>query len=319
MQKLYLGLSFAAVAALVACDGSGTNANTELLGNSSNSSSESVDEYDGTVEEFGDLPKCSEKKDGKVYYVKDEGVSYTCQYDVDQEEGKWTKKKKKSADDGSSSSNVKPDESDDTETMTDERDGQTYKTVKIGNQVWMAENLNYRYLGPTLALDSSSFCYKDDPAYCETYGRLYLWSAAMDSAGIIKGNEANGCGDYLECTPSGTVRGVCPRGWHLPSRAEWEVLFTTVGGSDVAGKMLISETGWEPWAWIGNIDVGFSALPAGIRGDSGKYSDGNAFFWSSTDADGYGAYGVWLFYGEDNAYLSAPEKFWGLSVRCVKD
>ena len=118
-----------------------------------------------------------------------------------------------------------------TGTFTDPRDGQTYRTVKIGNQTWMAENLNYRYLGPTDDLDSSSFCYDDDPANCETYGRLYLWSAAMDSAGIIEGNTANGCGYNSECSPSGNVRGVCPQGWHLPSNCdEFETLFEAVGG-----------------------------------------------------------------------------------------
>ena len=71
-------------------------------------------------------------------------------------------------------------------TLTDDRDGQTYKTVKIGEQWWMAENLNYRYIQQTYnggEKDSSSYCYNDDPANCEKYGRLYLWSAAMDSAG----------------------------------------------------------------------------------------------------------------------------------------
>ena len=54
----------------------------------------------------------------------------------------------------------------------DARDGQIYKTVKIGNQVWMAQNLNYAYLQPTSELDSSSFCYEDSPENCKKYGRL---------------------------------------------------------------------------------------------------------------------------------------------------
>ena len=65
--------------------------------------------------------------------------------------------------------------------LKDDRDGQTYRTVKIGDQWWMAENLNYAYLQPTETLDSSSFCYDNDPENCKQYGRLYLFSAAMDS------------------------------------------------------------------------------------------------------------------------------------------
>ena len=82
--------------------------------------------------------------------------------------------------------------------MVDSRDKQLYRTVTIGDQIWMAENLNYRYLGPTADEDSSSFCYQNDPANCAKYGRLYLWSATMDSAGIIDGNTANGCGYQSE-------------------------------------------------------------------------------------------------------------------------
>ncbi|MBR2020944.1 MAG: hypothetical protein IJ939_00775, partial [Clostridia bacterium] len=89
--------------------------------------------------------------------------------------------------------------------LADDRDGQTYKTVKIGDQWWMAENLNYE--------TDSSFCYKDSAEFCEKYGRLYTWDAVVD---------------------------VCPDGWHLPSKAEWETLITAVGGRATAGKMLKS-------------------------------------------------------------------------------
>ena len=112
MKKLFTGLSFIAIAVFVACDGSGTNANSELLGNSSNSSSESFDEYDGEVEYVEDLPKCTAKKDEKVYYVEDEDITYTCIYDEDVKKGEWVRKKKKARDDDdkeSSSSARKPD------------------------------------------------------------------------------------------------------------------------------------------------------------------------------------------------------------------
>ena len=206
--------------------------------------------------------------------------------------------------------------------MTDERDGQTYKTVKIGNQTWMAENLNYRYLGPTVNLDSSSFCNYNDAANCTKYGRLYLWSAAMDSAGIIDGNTANGCGYYSECSPGGTVRGVCPKGWHLPSKSEWDELITAVGDSSVAGKMLKSETGWQSYLRVENTDAYlFSALPAGGRNNNGDYyyEGGYAYFWSSTEYTSGNAYEMHLYYDNDDADLPIANKDYGFSVRCLKD
>ena len=78
--------------------------------------------------------------------------------------------------------------------LVDDRDGQTYKTVKIRNQWWMKENLKFRYVQPTSTLDSCSFCYNDTLEYCGMDGRLYLWSAAMDSAGVYTDN-GKGCGN----------------------------------------------------------------------------------------------------------------------------
>ena len=115
MQKLCLGLSFIAMAAFVACSsGSGTNADSESLEKSSNSSSKQEKEYDGEVEYADDLPKCTERKDGDVYYVEDEDITYTCTYDDDQEKGEWVKKKKRTRgddDDQESSSFIEDEES----------------------------------------------------------------------------------------------------------------------------------------------------------------------------------------------------------------
>ena len=105
--------------------------------------------------------------------------------------------------------------------MTDERDGQTYKTVTIGTQTWMAENLNYESV--------DSYCYNDSAKYCAKYGRLYTWAAAMDSVGEWSTN-GRGCGYYGDCSPTYPVRGVCPKGWHLLTKAELEMLLETVGG-----------------------------------------------------------------------------------------
>ena len=84
--------------------------------------------------------------------------------------------------------------------LTDDRDGQTYKTVQIGSQWWMTENLNYAYLQPTEQVDSSSCCYMNKQENCEKYGRLYLWSAVMDSVGKWSENGKN-CGYMSNCTP----------------------------------------------------------------------------------------------------------------------
>ena len=207
-------------------------------------------------------------------------------------------------------------------TMTDERDGQSYKTVQIGDQVWMAENLNYRYLGPTAELDSSSFCYDEDYVNCETYGRLYLWSAALDSAGIVEGNVANGCGHGKRCPLSGSVRGVCPEGWHLPSYYEIITLFSGVGGFSVAGKVLKSMTGWDLYSGKENTNAfGFSALPAGYRDENGVYSGEGGFveFWSYSRDHGFLPYHACLDYFVDYAEFTLIQKPVGFSVRCLED
>lgn len=200
-----------------------------------------------------------------------------------------------------------------TGTITDSRDGQTYKTVTIGTQTWMAENLNYE--------TDNSFCFKDSAEYCEKYGRLYTWAAAMDSVGEWSTN-GRGCGYGSTCSPTLPVRGVCPKGWHLPRRSEWEALFTTVGGSSTAGKKLKSLTGWYNSS-NGTDAYSFAALPAGLRDGYGHYEDEGyyAFFWSSTERNGYFAYSMALYYVNDNAFLYTYDydNSNGFSVRCVKD
>jgi len=175
-----------------------------------------------------------------------------------------------------------------TGTMTDSRDGQTYKTVTIGTQTWMAENLNYE--------TANSYCYDDNASYCSKYGRLYTWAAATTA---------------------------CPESWHLPTKAKFETLFTAVGGQSTAGKMLKSATGWTAYGGITNEDAfAFSALPAGMRfSNLGYYYEGyNAFSWSSTEDYGGGVYLMHLYYDNDGAgLLSDDRKCYGYSVRCLKD
>ena len=208
-------------------------------------------------------------------------------------------------------------------TMTDERDGQTYKTVTIGTQTWMAENLNYAYLQPTDELDSSSFCHNDSAESCTKYGRLYLWSAAMDSAGVWSTN-GMGCGSGEECFPTYPVRGVCPEGWHFPDSTEWEILFSAVGGFATAGKILKASSGWDSDLEIsgnGTDAYGFSALPVGPRSYNGSYHDRAdvTIFWTSTKSGEGDAYYMRLWNSLDDAFLSDATTETGAVVRCVKD
>ena len=210
--------------------------------------------------------------------------------------------------------------------MVDPRDKQLYRVVTIGEQTWMAENLNYAYTGVPFKVgdytsDSTSWCFDNDAANCAKYGRLYTWAAAMDSAGIIPGNSANGCGYGKYCNlGTGKIRGVCPKGWHLPSRDEWNTLLTAVGGEAKAEKMLRSTEGWKD---KGSDTFGFSALPAGYRKYTGYFDaegSGGAHFWSSSDGDSYGVYGMYVFsFGSGAGLYDYYYKAEGFSVRCLKD
>ena len=138
-----------------------------------------------------------------------------------------------------------------------------------------------------------SYCYEDRNLYCRMYGRLYTWLAAMYA---------------------------CPEGWHLPSTAEFQTLFAAVGGEDIAGTVLKSKSGWYNNG-NGTNAFGFSALPAGVRYNSGDFSIAgyDAYFWSATEDDSYGAYNMYLGYSYDNAYLYYGNEHNARSVRCLRD
>ena len=209
--------------------------------------------------------------------------------------------------------------------LTDDRDGQTYKTVKIGAQTWMAENLNYAYLQQTRSFDSISWCYNDSVEYCAKYGRLYTWAAAMDSVGEWSTN-GKGCGYYTDCSLTYPVRGICPEGWHLPDTTEWGTLFTAVGGINTAGGMLKSASGWNDYegeSGNGSDAYAFSALPAGYRESTGKFFEEGrkAFFWSSTVLSPNTNIAYFLSFSNysDDRWKYDHAKINGYSVRCVKD
>lgn len=171
--------------------------------------------------------------------------------------------------------------------MTDSRDGLVYRTVEIGEQTWMAENLNYE--------TDNAYCYEDNAGNCTKYGRLYMWDAAAFA---------------------------CPNGWHLPTNSEFETLFNTVGGRSVAGRVLKSQVGWNSDG-NGTDIFGFSAIPAGYRNGYGKsqYGGRTADFWGATENEDNSehAYFVNISYSADNVTLGIHKKNLGCSVRCVKD
>jgi uncharacterized protein (TIGR02145 family) len=213
-----------------------------------------------------------------------------------------------------------------TVTETAERGGQTYKTVTIGSgndkQTWMAENLNYY----DETLDGHSWCYgaedSENTPNCAVTGRLYTWAAAIDSVGIYK-NLGLECGLGKDCTEDlpAKIQGICPNGWRLPTNEDWELLFKNVGGKENAYKALKSQTGWFNESANGSDDVGFSALPAGLRGGQGGYFDvgKEAAFWSFTDSYSNNAYIMILNYYSEEAILAYYGKNNGYSIRCLKD
>jgi uncharacterized protein (TIGR02145 family) len=158
-----------------------------------------------------------------------------------------------------------------------------------------------------------SWCYGREIDNCTKYGRLYTWAAAMDSAGKWSTHGKN-CGYNKSCTPTYPVRGICPEGWHIPSKSEFQTLFTEVKGQSSAGKVLKSASGWN-----GTDEFGFSALPGGYRHGS-FYSEGEkTFFWSATAYSDIDSYYI-LFRSDDNAApLGYDDKYYGAYIRCLKD
>ena len=222
-------------------------------------------------------------------------------------------------------------------TLIDSRDGQKYKTVKIGDRWWLAKNLNY-------AADSS-YCYNDEPDSCAIYGRLYPWTVAMQLDTIY--NKLNVT--YTE-TIKGAHQGICPDGWHIPSEEEWNEMIDYAdshNGNEGASASLRAKYGWiaDETYEIKYIDrFGFAGLPAGARANKEmrksdcNYSYGyetniycgvgeEAFFWTSTEQIDYrndSERALYFFlHGLQNGNFQTSD--WGeftkraaLSVRCVK-
>lgn len=183
------------------------------------------------------------------------------------------------------------------QTVTD-IDGNTYPTVVIGNQTWMAKNLAVTKSADGTAL-TGCYPYLGIEDSVKTFGRMYEWE---------------------------TARIACPAGWHLPSDEEWTVLVDFLGGPMVAGGK-IKEAGFAHWKEPNkgaDNKSGFTALPAGYRGPKGKFFNFNknlAYFWTRTEFDNANAWGYYITYGEPIIYrygMSFGKKM-SFSVRCIQD
>ena len=198
-----------------------------------------------------------------------------------------------------------------------------YKTIAVGQKLWLAENLHLAYM-----VDGTKYgysCWKDS---CNKYGSprgyYYTWAAAMDSAGNNYRDGGKGCGYHSpssKCDPTYPVRGICFSGWHLPDTSEWKALFNTVGGMAVAGRMLKSTSSWNK---NGNgLDAyGFSAIPTGYASSSNLIpttGDSLAYFWTSSKGRTYERFYVNLTHKQDSVFLKSSESQYLFNVRCIKD
>lgn len=193
-----------------------------------------------------------------------------------------------------------------------DKDGNDYKIVRIGSQIWMAENLKTtKYLNGdpvnNITLNSQwqnavigAYCsYENNLANDCPSGKLYNWFAVNDS------------------------RKICPAGWHIPTEEEWGVLSSFLGGDGIAGSKLksTSQQLWENSSeFLPNNSSGFSGLPGGFRSDFGFYDNGfYGYWWTSSETDQDYAVSRGLFYDAPVFYKFDEKKTVGHSVRCMKD
>ena len=194
----------------------------------------------------------------------------------------------------------------DYETMTDPRDGQTYKTVEVKGRVWMAENLNFAGSDSLPIVKQNSICYNDTNITCELFGRLYSREGAMNS---------DTCGYNHACSLGDTVQGACPDGWHIPSLSEAEDLISF--NDSLSYSSLASMTGWRV---IGEDSYGLSFLPTGNkRGDKFSKIGLSAFMWVNTPG---AKQRYFVVNGDDKRvfiHQGLNDTALYLSIRCVKD
>jgi len=190
-------------------------------------------------------------------------------------------------------------------------EGNAYKTVAIGSQVWMAENLRSEKLNNGTAIplvtDNStwanmttsaySFYSNDSVSYKNNYGVLYNWYTVQTGR-------------------------LCPSGWHVPSDEEFTTLNTTLGVDSLAGGMLKLNTGyWYAPNTYATNSTGFTAISSGYRNYNGAFNSSEGYlaaFWSTTEYSSYARY-IYLNYNSGAIGRNYADKEYGLSVRCIKD
>ena len=217
------------------------------------------------------------------------------------------------------------------DTLTDSRDGNTYNTVLIGTQCWMAEHLNYGTMTaganeqgsdcPSVAA-TEKYCYNDTESNCDSDGALYQWAQAMCGAA-----SCNGAGAPPNDACATPVQGICPSGWHMPSHYEYTTLEQEVCDSGTCATDFPydeSTPGWRGTDEGTQLKVGGSSgwegLFAGARSTTGSfdYRGSNAFIWSSLES-GSNAWRRILASSLATVKRDAGIKLNGFSVRCIKD
>jgi uncharacterized protein (TIGR02145 family) len=204
---------------------------------------------------------------------------------------------------------VSCNKNDDSGTVTD-ADGNKYKTVVVGDHVWMAENLRTTSFQDGTAINlitdntvwsysSAAYCwYGNDQSTNEDFGVLYNYYAVVDS------------------------KNLCPDGWHIPSSEEWATLIDFAGGSSIAGSKL-KENGTKHWFAPNSSENSyhFSVLGGGLRDQYGIFDNlgENCFFWTSTAYSTDKAWYIVLYNNTSSALNNYWSKYAGFSVRCVKD
>ena len=220
--------------------------------------------------------------------------------------------------------------------MVSDFENNVYRTAKVGDQIWMAENLKVtHYSDGTPLIDGTGvgnisddftskywFVYGNNIENKSTYGLLYSW------AGIMNGENSS------DAIPSG-IQGVCPVSWHIPSDAEWKVMEQALGmslvevnkdfemrGTDEGGKL--KEVGTAHWTspnTAATNSTGFTALPGGVRYDQSQFGDLGigGYFWTSTEIAINASRFRELHYESGGIWRHTSSKPSGYSVRCVKD